>query len=211
MANADFLAICHNLAKNVLETNKTAYINIKIGREFSFTFNNQDRSPFSWKKKSPSQTQRDQRRMNQFQTRKAEAEAAQAKPIEEVKLDDRTADKKEENNDFQSYEMQFDAQKCSDKDIEECFEFNFKDELKKMNVKEDDTIYEFIKKDAKIVLKKDGKNYKSLKAFEVKVKNIEQIKEAIEVFNVTWNFDPACFKGAIRNENQANLMEFKKL
>ena len=104
MANADFLAICHNLAKNVLETNKPAYINIKIGREFSFTFNNQDRSPSSWKKKSPSQAKRDQRRMNQFQTRKAEA--AQAKPIEEVKLDDRTADKKEENNDFQSYEMQ---------------------------------------------------------------------------------------------------------
>ena len=60
-------------------------------------------------------------------------------------------------------------------------------------------------------MKKDRINYKSLKAFEVKVKNIEQIKEAIEVFNVTWNFDPACFKGAIRNENQANLMEFKKL
>ena len=53
--------------------------------------------------------------------------------------------------------------------------------------------------------------YKTLKAFEVRVKNIGPIKEAIVAFNVTWNFDPACFKGAIRNENQANLMEFKKL
>ena len=96
--------------------------------------------------------------------------------------------------------MQFDAQN-----------FKFQDDLKKMNGKEDDTIYDFVKKDAKLVLKKYGKNYRTLKAFEVKVKNIEQVKEAVEVFKVNWNFDPACFKGAIRNEKQANSMKFKKL
>ena len=38
--------------------------------------------------------------------------------------------------------MTFSHMRC--KDNEECFDFNFKDELKKMNVKEDDTIYELI-------------------------------------------------------------------
>ena len=51
----------------------------------------------------------------------------------------------------------------------------------------------------------------SLKSFVVKVKNNEDMKKVMEVFIDTVNFDPACFKGAIRNEKQANLTEVKKL
>ena len=40
------------------------------------------------------------------------------------------------------------------------------------------------------------------------VKNNEQVNNAIEVFSVTWNFNPACFKSAFRNDN---FIEFKKL
>ena len=94
---------------------------------------------------------------------------------------------------------------CSDKEIEECFDFNFKDDLKVVNVGKDDTAYSFKKKYARLVLKKDGKRYKSLKTFIVKMKHKEEVKKAIQVFLDNVNFDSACFKGIIRNEKQANL------
>ena len=95
--------------------------------------------------------------------------------------------------------MQFDAPNCSDKEINECFDFNLKDELKGVHLEEDDTAYRFEKKDAILILKKDGGNYKALKTFIVKIKNKEEVKKAMTVFIDTVNFDPACFKGAIRN------------
>ena len=61
------------------------------------------------------------------------------------------------------------------------------------------------------MIKKYGDQYKSLKSFVVKVKNTEDVKKVMEVFIDTVNFDPACFKGAIRHEKQANLREVKKL
>jgi hypothetical protein len=45
----------------------------------------------------------------------------------------------------------------------------------------------------------------------VTIKNKAEVKKAMEVFIDTVNFDPACFKGAIRNEKQADLREFKKV
>ena len=112
---------------------------------------------------------------------------------------------------YETYEMQFDAPNCSDEEIKECFDFNFKDELKGVHLEKDDTTYSFKKKDTKLILRKDGENYKALKTFIVKIKNKEEVKKAMTVFIDTVNFDPACFKGAIRNEKQANPREFKKL
>ena len=68
-----------------------------------------------------------------------------------------------------------------------------------------------IKKDEKLILKKDGETYKALKTFIVQIKNKEQVKKAMEVFVDTVNFDPAVFKGTIRTTKQANLREFKIL
>ena len=39
----------------------------------------------------------------------------------------------------------------------------------------------------------------------------EKVKKALEVFVDIVNFDPAGFKGAIRNVKKQNLKEFKKL
>jgi hypothetical protein len=77
--------------------------------------------------------------------------------------------KKDENNDDSvSYEMQFDAPNCSDNEIEECFDFNLKDELKGKQLEKDDTEYSFKEKDTKLVLRKDSEHYKALKTFIVK-------------------------------------------
>ena len=78
--------------------------------------------------------------------------------------------KDERNEKTMAYELQFDAPNCSDKEIEDCFDFNFKDELKWVDLGKDDTAYNFKKKDARLVLKKDGKHYKSLKTFIVKIR-----------------------------------------
>ena len=107
--------------------------------------------------------------------------------------------------------MQFDAPNCSDVEIEECFDFNLKDELKGKQLEKDDTEYSFKEKDTKLVLRKDGEHYKALKTFIVKIKNQEEVKKAMAVFVDTVNFDPACFKGAIRNTKLANLKYFKIL
>ena len=77
-----------------------------------------------------------------------------AAPSEESKKDDKI-------DDILSYEMLFDAPNCSDEEIQECFDFNSKDELKGEILEKDDTTNSFIKKDAKIILKKDCENYKS--------------------------------------------------
>ena len=110
------------------------------------------------------------------------------------------------------YEIKFDAPNCSEDNIKECFDFNFKDELKTRKVEEsDDSIYEIKAKDSRIVLKKAGENFKSLKTFEVTVKNKKPVKEAIEVFSVVWEFDNLGFKGSVRDKKKATLMEFKKI
>ena len=58
-------------------------------------------------------------------------------------------------------------------------------------------------------MKKSGETFKSLKTFEIKGKNDEEIKEAIEVFKVIWEFDNLGFKGSERDKNYATLQEFK--
>jgi hypothetical protein len=154
--------------------------------------------PLIRRKKTPSQDRRDQKRKQDFLEKKDTA------PLEDPKKDDT-------KDDILSYEMQFDAPNCSDEEIQKCFDFNLKDELKGENVEKEDTEYSFEKKDEKLILKKDGENYKALKIFIVKIKNKEQVKKAMEVFVDTVNFDPAVFKGTIRTAKQANLREFKIL
>ena len=207
MAPSDVLAMCLRLTNSLLEANKTAYINVRIGEDFNFTFNNQERNPLTWKRKSPSQARRDELRLSQFQKKKYEE--AKGSSNDEAPLVVSKKDERREEN--VAYELKFDAPNCSDEEIEECFNFNFKDELKGVEVDKDDADYSFKKKDARIVIKKDGDHYKSLKTFIVKIKDKEKVKKAMEVFVDTVNFDPACFKGAIRNEKLANLREFKKL
>ena len=48
--------------------------------------------------------------------------------------------KEENKSDVTSYEMLFDAPNCSDKEIEECFNFNFEEELKSSEIEKDNTI-----------------------------------------------------------------------
>ena len=73
MANSNFLAMCINLTNIVLEAKNTVYINVRIGSNFNFTFNNQERNPLPWKKrKSPSQSRRDELRLSQFQKKKSD-------------------------------------------------------------------------------------------------------------------------------------------
>ena len=55
-------------------------------------------------------------------------------------------------------------------------------------------------KDAKLVFRKYGEHYKAYKTFIVTIKNKEEVKKAMAVFDDTVNFDPACFKGDERNE-----------
>ena len=131
-----------------------------------------------------------------------------AREVEDFANDAR---KDENNDDSVSYEMQFDAPNCSDVEIEECFDFNLKDELKGIQLEKDDTEYSFKKKDTKLVIRKDDEHYKALKTFIVKIKNKVGVKKAMAVFVDTVNFDPACFKGAIRNTKLANLRDFKIL
>ena len=38
------------LTNSLFEANKTAYINVRIGSDFNFTFNIQERNPLTWKK-----------------------------------------------------------------------------------------------------------------------------------------------------------------
>ena len=111
--------------------------------------------------------------------------------------------------DYVTYQVQFDALECSDEQIKECFDFNFKDELKTRNVTKEDSEYEI--SDSKLVVKKYTDAIKSLKTFEIKIKNIDKVKEAIEVFQVVWEFDNLGFKGSEQFKKQATLMEFKIL
>ena len=67
--------------------------------------------------------------------------------------------------------MQFDAPNCSEKEIEEGFNFNLKDELNGKQLETEATEYSFKKKDAKLVFRKDGEHYKALKTFILKIKN----------------------------------------
>ena len=78
------------LPQNVLDNNKTAFINIKIGEGITFTFNNQKWNPPNWKKKSPSQHRRDKARMNQFKEIRKEKEAKE----DSAKLDSASEDTK---------------------------------------------------------------------------------------------------------------------
>ena len=168
--------------------------------------------PTTRSRKTPSQIRRDQRRKEAFLAKKRDAEnetSVDAAASEVVQLEE--IEKEENKSDVTSYEMLFDAPNCSDKEIEECFNFNFEDELKSSEIEKDNTVYKFEPKDSKLVFKKYGDQYKSLKTFVVEVRNNEEVKKIMDVFLDTVNFDPACFKGAIRNEKQANLREVKKL
>ena len=102
--------------------------------------------PLIRRKKTPSQLRRDQKRKQDFLKKK------DAAPLEDPKKDGNI-------DDTLSYEMQFDATNCSDEEIQKCFDFNLKDELKGGNVEKEDTEYSFKKKDEKLILKKDGENY----------------------------------------------------
>ena len=71
-----------------------------------------------------------------------ESDEAKGSSNHEAALDNTMKDEK-----TVTYELKFDAPKCSDKEIEECFDFNFKDELKGVDLEKDDTEYTFKKKD----------------------------------------------------------------
>ena len=202
MSESDFLAKCLELTKHVLDEKMTAYISIKIGEGFAFTFNNQERDPLFLKKKSPSQYKRDQERIRKYRQKKKQDDDAKEHPEAEVSAT---------NDEKVIYEMKFDAPNCSDDEIKECIDFNVKDEFKRKNVRLEDTKYELKSKDSKLTLKKTGENFRSLKTFVIEAKNTAKVKEALDVFTVTWEFDNLGFKGAEKDKKQANLREFKKI
>ena len=58
----------------------------------------------------------------------------------------------------------------NDEEIDKCFDFNFKDELKGVELEKDDNAYSFKKRDARLFFKKDGEHYKSLKTLMIRKK-----------------------------------------
>jgi hypothetical protein len=60
-----FMQKCLEITSHVLKNDQRAYINIKMGNSFVFTFNNQEAS-IETKKKSPSVTKRDNERKELF-------------------------------------------------------------------------------------------------------------------------------------------------
>ena len=127
----------------------------------------------------------------------------------EIDVEDVTTNKNDDE--IATYEMQFDAPYASDENIKECIDFNIKDELRIRKFQIKDSAYDIKRKESKLVVKKSGENFKSLKTFEIKAKNEEEIKEAIEVFKVVWEFDPLGFKCSEQDKKYATLEEFKHI
>ena len=65
------LSQCVELANNVIKKNLKAVISIKIGKEFNFSFDNNENS---FKKKSPSQAKRDLERNENFKLKNVKEE-----------------------------------------------------------------------------------------------------------------------------------------
>ena len=118
--------------------------------------------PSTRRRKTPSQLRRDQGRKEAFLARKRDAvllETSDKSKEKETRGDPadvgegllEESEMEENNSNVASYAMLFDAPNCSDREIEECFNFNFKDELKGLEIEKDDTEYKFEPKDAKLV------------------------------------------------------------
>ena len=76
---SELLAQCLDVTKQLITLNQKAVINIRIGSEFIFSFNNQE---ISEKKKSPSQMKRNLERNETFKNMKKETSEIIAKTLE---------------------------------------------------------------------------------------------------------------------------------
>ena len=76
---SELLAQCLDVTKQLITLNQKAVINIRIGSEFIFSFNNQE---ISEKKKSPSQIKRNLERNETFKNMKKETSEINAKTLE---------------------------------------------------------------------------------------------------------------------------------
>ena len=172
------------------------------------------RWPSRSKNKTPSQLRRDQRRKEVFLAKKSEKgslDQGDGKIDNNIAEEELKVDGEATTDDTVTYELAFEAPNCSDTDIQECFDFNFKDEVRRKKLNIEGKAYEMNKKDSKLVVKKLGDTFKSLTTFQIKAKNKDEIKEAIEVFQVVWEFDNLGFKGSERDKKYATLREFKKI
>ena len=92
----ELLSQCLDVTKQLIALDKKAAINIRIGNEFVFSFNNQE--TFSERKKSPSQTKRNLLRKAAFenmqkenkQTEKTETKAFAMMPTLDKKVETET-------------------------------------------------------------------------------------------------------------------------
>ena len=77
--STQLLAQCLDITKQLINLNQKAAINIRIGSEFIFSFNNQE---ISDRKKSPSQIKRNLVRNETFKNMKKETSETNAKTLE---------------------------------------------------------------------------------------------------------------------------------
>ena len=80
---SELLSQCLDITKQLITLNQKAVINIKIGSEFIYSFNNQDTNEM--KKKSPSQMKRNLERNEMFKNMKKETLETNAKDLEKNK------------------------------------------------------------------------------------------------------------------------------
>ena len=75
----ELLSQCLDLTKLLITLDKKAAINIRIGHEFVFSFNNQE--TLGERKKSPSQIKRNVERKAAFEKEKTQTEKTETKPF----------------------------------------------------------------------------------------------------------------------------------
>ena len=95
--SSELLSQCLDITKQLISLNQKAAINIRIGSEFSFNFNNQDHET-SEKKKSPSQIKRNLERNEIFKNMKRET----LETKETLETNKKTLEKKIETKESES-------------------------------------------------------------------------------------------------------------
>ena len=88
---------CLDLTKQVLDSQGQAYINIRMGDSFQFTFNNQD-NPV--KRKSLSQKVRDNLRHHEFKEKKVKEETDDVKKVDDTDVSEIKVEENESKEDF---------------------------------------------------------------------------------------------------------------
>ena len=110
-----------------------------------------------------------------------------------------------------TYEILFEAPKCEDSDIIECFKINYLDELKCNKIFNDDTKYEISRSNTKNVIKKINGVMTNLQVFNAEIENKPHVRKVIELFTTEYMFDHNAFKNVIKEEKFVKLKKIKRI